>query len=70
MTKAIPELASFDQWSALGYKIKKGSKATWIEGKAIFTNKQVEKYQPKGSDDYYDEMIDAFGFDRHWGIND
>lgn len=32
---------TFDEWSRAGYKIVKGSKATWFEDVAKFSNKQV-----------------------------
>lgn len=36
-------MKTFKEWSSLGYKIKKGSKATWVNNFAMFSKKQVEK---------------------------
>ena len=36
-------LRSFDQWSGRGYKIKKGSKAHWVNGAPVFDYSQVER---------------------------
>jgi len=46
---------SFDEWSSLGYKINKGSKASWVDDKAVFSNQQVVKHTRSYSDnrDYY-----------------
>ena len=40
----LPEIkyARLKEWSELGYKVKKGSKAFWIEDEAYFTEAQVE----------------------------
>ena len=35
------ELKTFQQWSDLGYKILKGSKARWVNGVAVFSRDQV-----------------------------
>ena len=46
---------SFDEWSSLGYKIIKGSKASWVDSKAVFSNTQVvkhTKYYPDSRDNY------------------
>jgi len=47
---------SFDEWSSLGYKIIKGSKASWIDNKAVFSDKQVVQHTQYYSDgrDHYD----------------
>jgi len=34
---------TFNQWSSAGYKILKGSKATWIDDIPMFSEKQVTK---------------------------
>lgn len=34
---------TFKEWSGDGYTILKGSKATWIDGVAMFSNEQVEQ---------------------------
>ncbi len=34
---------TFNEWSELGYKIKKGSKGTKINGKFFFSSDQVER---------------------------
>ncbi len=36
-------LRTFNEWSALGYKIKKGSKSIWVNDVSMFSEKQVEK---------------------------
>jgi len=35
---------TFNQWSELGYKIKKGSKGTKIDNQFLFSRSQVEKF--------------------------
>lgn len=35
---------TFNEWSSAGYKIKKGSKAKWIDDVPMFSEKQVTKY--------------------------
>jgi len=40
------EMKTFNEWSALGYKIIKGSKATWVDGVAKFSTSQVTRYMP------------------------
>jgi len=35
---------SFDEWSKLGYTIKKGSKASWVDNIAVFTEDQVRPF--------------------------
>jgi hypothetical protein len=32
---------SFDEWSKDGFQIIKGSKATWVDNKPVFSDKQV-----------------------------
>ena len=32
---------TFDEWSNLGYKIIKGSRAIWIDDRAMFSEEQV-----------------------------
>lgn len=53
----------FDDWSKAGYKIKKGSKATWIDGVPMFSEEQVVKRQKldytRYTGDYYDDYQDA-----------
>jgi hypothetical protein len=39
----LPDMKTFNDWSYLGYKIKKGSKATWVDDVAMFSSFQVEK---------------------------
>jgi hypothetical protein len=34
---------TFNEWSSLGYQIIRGSKASWIDNKAFFTEHQVRK---------------------------
>lgn len=45
----LPEVkyAKFEDWSKLGYKIKKGSKAIWYMNEDYFTEFQVEPYKSR-----------------------
>jgi hypothetical protein len=36
-------LRSFDEWSSMGYRIRKGSMAHWVDGKPKFSRDQVKK---------------------------
>lgn len=36
-------MKTFQEWSEAGYKILKGSKATWVENVAMFSQEQVTK---------------------------
>ena len=36
---------TFDEWSKMGYKIIKGSKAVWVDDVAHFNENQVEKVE-------------------------
>ena len=38
------ELKTFDEWSQAGYKIRKGSKAKWVDNVPMFSRSQVEWY--------------------------
>ena len=38
----ITQWRSFEEWSKLGYKIQKGSKATWIDNKPVFCFNDLE----------------------------
>jgi len=65
-------LRTFQEWSAAGYKVKKGSKAAWFEGKPLFHQGQVDKYV-KSNRDYGDfdresdqEKADYYGVSP-WG---
>jgi hypothetical protein len=63
---------TFDQWTRASYKIKKGSKAVWIDGVAKFSKDQVEEYFPRWPQDSYDdyesdsEQADYYGISA-WG---
>ena len=70
----MPEFKTFNSWSSSGYKIIKGSKATWVNEVAMFSSDQVVKVQPtwrqfgssrkgKGYNDYmeHDELAEAYG---------
>lgn len=56
---------TFNDWSLLGFLIKKGSKATWIENIPMFSEKQVTKkmdssypeYKEKESFSYVEEPL-------------
>lgn len=41
--KQSPILRTFAQWNAMGYNVAKGSKATWVDGVALFTDGQVSQ---------------------------
>lgn len=68
----MPSYRTFKEWSALGFKIKRGSKAHWIDAVAVFAADQVEKTKkfdygnhwigcaPKGTGDYYDGDQDMY----------
>lgn len=64
---------TFDHWSAMGYKIVKGSKATWINDVAMFSKDQVVRLParqvlPKGmwyNEDY--DYDDPMTFDNWMG---
>lgn len=38
---------TWDEWKRDGYHVVKGSRATWIEDKAMFSNEQVAKNKPR-----------------------
>lgn len=54
---------TFHQWSALGYKVKKGSKATWITDVPMFSKEQVE-YSPRRRSYSNIGLGDHKGFDN------
>lgn len=37
------DLKTFQEWSEDGYQILKGSKATWVDGVAMFSQREVSK---------------------------
>ncbi len=39
-------MKTFDEWSALGYRIKKGSTGHREDGKVFFNESQVWKWEP------------------------
>lgn len=41
----IQKKYTFDEWSKMGYKIIKGSKATWVSDVAHFSEDQVKKVE-------------------------
>lgn len=43
MPAIITLLRTFDEWDKAGYKIKKGSKAIWVNGIAMFATEQCFK---------------------------
>lgn len=52
---------TFNEWSLSGYKIIRGSKATWFDGVAKFSEKQVIKRSLKRSgpwNPWFDESYD------------
>lgn len=60
---------SFNAWSADGYRIKKGSKAHWIDGKPMFDDTQVyipQRWGRLGRLGHADDR-DYLGYgDYHW----
>jgi hypothetical protein len=62
---------TFNQWSSAGYKIIKGSKAKWVDGVPMFSERQVHKYvRPtynKYCYDSYDEYEDEMRYDPWMG---
>jgi len=60
-------MKTFNEWSRLGYKIKKGSKATWVEGVAMFSKDQVRKRPPPTVHDY--DMEFDYEQQVHYQIN-
>lgn len=65
-------LKTFKDWSYLGYTIKKGSKAHWVDGVAMFDSTQVKKYEkPSYHNNWHgkrfeegydhDELAEAYG---------
>ena len=67
---------TFKQWSEAGYKIKKGSKATWVDNVAKFDSKQVEKvYTQRAYNQAYHstDLLSAVKTQMHtfgWGHDD
>lgn len=59
-------LKTFDEWNTAGFKIIKGSKATWVDGVAKFSREQATKntHKPKSVKRHW-----AYGLD-HDGICD
>lgn len=64
----------------MGYKIIKGSKATWVDGVAKFSEKQVAKRPPRSSkrwpswmyaDVYadYDDPFEEMAREAAWGLD-
>jgi len=49
------------------YKIRKGSKAIWIEGIPYLSRKQVEKYQTHSTD--FDRESDYEQADYYYGLS-
>ena len=53
---------TFDEWSNMGYRILKDSKATIRDGKPKFSETQVRKTGYSGGD-WYDEYPHGDGYD-------
>ena len=63
------EWHTWDEWRKLGMHVHKGQKASWVDDKAVFSNKQVAlMLQPKrrrgGDADSYDwdDMTEYGGY--------
>jgi len=66
-------MKTFQDWSSSGYTIKRGSKAHWINGVAMFDSTQVKKYDPpsyhnnwhgrraESYEDQHDELAECYG---------
>ena len=39
---------TFNQWKEIDFMVKKGSRATWVNGVAMFTDEQVEEFDYMG----------------------
>ena len=52
---------TFEEWNELGFRIRKGSKATWIDGQAMFSGGQV--YAPTTRWAEYDAEPDEYQAD-------
>ena len=55
---------TYDEWNSLGYHIRKGEKATRVNGKLVFTKAQVSKRLSRPIKSYtsgldWDDMDDA-----------
>jgi len=48
----MDDLKTFDEWSALGYKIIKGSKAKYVDCLPMFTPEQVTKVPRRRSNSH------------------
>ena len=70
-------LKTFKDWNYLGYTVKKGSKAHWIDDVAMFDETQVKKYEkPSYHNNWYgnrdvdmeedSELADYYGISP-WG---
>ena len=60
-------MKTFDEWGSLGYKIIKGSKATWVDGIAKFSKAQVEKYNKKSTFSNFGPLDEDFSIcNDHW----
>jgi len=70
----MKNLKIFKDWSALGYTVKRGSHAHWVDGVPMFDETQVKKYERReyGSKRKYSSGTEYYGctpkggFD-HWG---
>lgn len=73
---------TFNEWSRAGYKIKKGSKATWIGDVAMFSKDQVMLTQrsysyhwqgctPKGTSPEWGGSCDKYseGYGDEWDLH-
>jgi hypothetical protein len=57
---------TFNEWSQFGYKIIKGSKATWVDGIPMFSKKQVTKKEPSTFRGYWSGADDGYDYDDPW----
>ena len=56
---------TFKEWSAAGYKITKGSKATWVNNAAMFSAEQVSKKKRRSYPG--DWAYDTIDYDDEFG---
>lgn len=65
----LSNFKTFDEWSKLGYKINKGSKATWVDNVAMFAEQQVTKSVKPNYGNHF-KYCTPKGTSPHWGYYD
>jgi hypothetical protein len=59
---------TFNDWSSKGYKILKGSKATWIDNVPMFSENQVVKSVRPSYGNHWKGCVPDYPMDN-WGHN-